>query len=643
MDDSNNKRIIRLDKENKRSFGICIVKGEQNRQSGIFIKDIVPQSPAYMCGKLKVGDQILSLNDRDIRNATEQIVIELIKNAGKVINLEIRPNDSIKEIYKPSALKRQPTQTKAEEQNGMNNNNNNNNNDSNVQEDNISDKFDPSFYDDEDENMNLTGRMLSSSGYEIDRASAANANLSETEKAASNEKEDVFGYTNFKIKKRYGKLGKIVKATFERQDNEDIGLAFAGHKDRQKMACFIAGINPVGPCKKADLQVGDEVLEMNGNVLKDRCHLNVSCVYKTIPGNTITFIVLRRSNYSSVMSVKPVTKFSEAVDETKWLFTAYKNVRKVQIRKTGVCIGIMVIAGKHVEVGNGIFISDLQEGSVAQEAGLKVGEMILAINKDILVETSYDTAVGIIKRSKGVINFVIANLKSEEQLKKEKEAEEKKKIEQEKKEKIKAEPEKPKDPLTCEIFSNTKTGIEIKTEKKPLGVIVVGGKNNYVTTGVVITHIYPDGMFAKDNRLEIFDQILEINGINLNFEQLRPGGYNSTLKVHQHFNLPYEKVNMQVYRASPIETETITVEVAKKPGKDFGISLAYNVRGAVITDMYPGGYPEIDTKLQRGDIINKINDTELENTSLEVCYSLLKAATGKVTLQVVRPKPNERK
>lgn len=30
-------------------------------------------------------------------------------------------------------------------------------------------------------------------------------------------------------------------------------------------------------------------------------------------------------------------------------------------------LGIMIIEGKHAEYGNGIFISDLQEGSVAAE------------------------------------------------------------------------------------------------------------------------------------------------------------------------------------------------------------------------------------------------------------------------------------
>ena len=75
--------------------------------------------------------------------------------------------------------------------------------------------------------------------------------------------------------------------------NSDLGLALAGHKDRQKMACFVAGINPSGICANADLKPGDEILEINGNVLLDRCHLNASVVFKNLPGGRIVFVILR--------------------------------------------------------------------------------------------------------------------------------------------------------------------------------------------------------------------------------------------------------------------------------------------------------------------------------------------------------------
>lgn len=79
--------------------------------------------------------------------------------------------------------------------------------------------------------------------------------------------------------------------------------------------------------------------------------------------------------------------------------------------------------------------------------------------------------MALLKRAEGIVNLVVLTLKSEEQLKKEE-----KKLEKD----VPKEPEKPVDPATIEVTPGQKIVMEIKTDKKPLGVIVVGGKNNYV-------------------------------------------------------------------------------------------------------------------------------------------------------------------
>lgn len=91
----------------------------------------------------------------------------------------------------------------------------------------------------------------------------------------------------------------------------------------------------------------------------------------------------------------------------------------------GPSLGIMIIEGKHSELGQGIFVSDIQEGSnaekvkiiikkkkkegadktietwpsihnfptvifISMQAGLLIGEMILAVNKDLLIDCNYD-------------------------------------------------------------------------------------------------------------------------------------------------------------------------------------------------------------------------------------------------------------
>lgn len=55
-----------------------------------------------------------------------------------------------------------------------------------------------------------------------------------------------------------------------------------------------------------------------------------------------------------------------------------------------------------------------------------------------------------------------------------------------------------------------------------------------------------------------------------------------------------------------------------------------------------GQYPEIDNKLQRGDIITKFNGDALEGLPFQVCYALFKGANGKISMEVTRPKPTLR-
>ncbi|XP_073812911.1 inactivation no afterpotential D [Musca autumnalis] len=627
---------VALDKTGKKSFGISIVRGEikdspNTKTNGIFIKGIVPDSPAQLCGKLKVGDRILSINGKDVRNATEPEVIMLIKDAGMVINLEVQSVDQSQESNKPvengfamnkNKFQQSIKQAPAPKPPNVNSMLKNTNYAATV-------SSGPSGGgggggdDDEEDERDMTGRIRTEAGIEIDRASAGNCKLNNAEKARDKEKEDEFGYTMAKINKRYNMLKDVRRVELTRPPNTPLGMALAGHVDRQKMACFVAGIDPEGLVASLDIKPGDEIVEVNGVVLKNRCHLNASVVFKNIVTEKIVLITSRRKPSDDGMSVKPVKQFPPKIDDTKFLFEQFPKARTVAVKKEGF-IGIMIIYGKHVEVGNGIFISDLREGSNAEEAGIKVGDMLLAVNKDVTLESTYDEAVALLKRAEGVVNLCVLTLKPEEK-KEEKKEEEKPK-----------EPEKI-DPATAPVKPNTKMVIELKVEKKPLGVIVVGGKNNHVKTGCVITHIYPEGAVATDNRLQIYDHIIEVQGKQMDCTSM------TTLKIHQPFYTCYDNLlTLQVYRADPPEIETFKVEFNRKPGKDIGLSLAPNVKGCTITEITSAGYADIDNKLQRGDIITKFNGDSLEDCTFEVCYALFKGATGKISLEVTRPKPTVR-
>lgn len=149
---------------------------------------------------------------------------------------------------------------------------------------------------------------------------------------------------------------------------------------------------------------------MNGYALFGRCHLNASAVIKNLDGPVYRILVLRRESALKEMAVKPLTQFpvhleQEALEEKYHRFTG---VRTVTVRKSTLGLGIMIIEGKHTDLGRGVFISDIQSGSPAEQSGLAVGDMILCVNQTDLICSDYDTAASLLKNAEGLLSIVVA-------------------------------------------------------------------------------------------------------------------------------------------------------------------------------------------------------------------------------------------
>lgn len=54
---------------------------------------IIEGSPADRCGKLKVGDRILAVNNQSIVNMPHADIVKLIKDAGLSVTLRIIPQE----------------------------------------------------------------------------------------------------------------------------------------------------------------------------------------------------------------------------------------------------------------------------------------------------------------------------------------------------------------------------------------------------------------------------------------------------------------------------------------------------------------------------------------------------------------------
>ncbi|KAE8746965.1 hypothetical protein FOCC_FOCC006385 [Frankliniella occidentalis] len=479
-----------------------------------------------------------------------------------------------------------------------------------------------------------------------------------------------------KIRKRYGPAvslagsgGSVELAVLERGPS-GLGLSLAGHKDRARMAVLVCGLNPNGTAyKNGDIKVGDEILE-------GRCHLNASAIIKGLPGPVFKVVVLRREAAVEELAVKPLTQFPVSLDDEtpEERYKDFKGLRTVLIKKGPQGLGIMIIEGKHAEVGQGIFISDIQEGSAAEQAGLTVGDMILAVNKDSLLGSNYDAAASLLKETKGMVNLVVCNpnkAKEEEGKGADGKLNAKGSTARSPTPTQPAAPEKPRlldsqnvtvpassrtahhspsrhpeqpalPPATAPVVAGQETTIEIAKEEKALGIFVVGGSDTPL--GVIVIHeIYPDGAVAKDGRLKVGDQILEVGGpkdsVTHDFHSITHAKAIAALR-----QLP-AKVKMIVYRDEAVEKEediyeSIEVELTKKSGKGLGLSLVVRKdgKGVYISDLVHGGAAEADGRLMKGDMILSVNGQDLKSASQEEAAAVLKTALGKVTVKVGRIK-----
>ncbi|KAI4790848.1 hypothetical protein KUCAC02_034363, partial [Chaenocephalus aceratus] len=81
---------------------------------------------------------------------------------------------------------------------------------------------------------------------------------------------------------RYGELpGELLSVELEKE-RQGLGISLAGNRDRSRLSIFVVGLHPGGPAARdGRIRVGDELLEINNQVLYGRSHQNASAIIKS--------------------------------------------------------------------------------------------------------------------------------------------------------------------------------------------------------------------------------------------------------------------------------------------------------------------------------------------------------------------------
>ncbi|KAG1952473.1 multiple PDZ domain protein [Pimephales promelas] len=577
-------RRVELHREAGKSLGISIVggRGMGSRLSngevmrGIFIKHILEDSPAGRNGTLKTGDRIVEVGGVDLRDASHEQAVEAIRNAANPVVFLVQ---SIIHKDKTSAL------------------------DDAVEEVSVFNLKTSSEKLNREEGKIILATPVLSLPVVPHVGETDSDTLTEipdrlvlhNNGPPDDEEEDEYGYSWKKVTERYGRLpGQLHMIELEK-GRTGLGLSLAGNRDRSRMSVFVVGIDPNGAAgRDGHIVVGDELLEINGQVLYGRSHQNASAIIKSAPSK-VKIIFIRNGDALSQMAVGPM-KEADSPDthtETETPGSALDMIQHITVPVEDGGVGINL---KEDDSRNGCIIHSVDEnGAAGRDGMIALGHRLLAVDEEM---TSSETEP-IRNSSRCSTPGTLAS-----------------------------------DPATCPIIPGCETTIEISKGRTGLGLSIVGGCDTLLGT-IIIHEVYEEGAASKDGRLWAGDQILEVNGIDLRVAT-HDEAINVLRQTPQHVRLSVFRDEGQ-YKEEEL-WDTLTIELQKKPGHGLGLSIIgrRNDTGVFVSDIVKGGVVETDGRLMQGDQILSVNGEDVRSATQEYVAALLKNCAGPIRLDVGR-------
>ncbi|XP_071953522.1 multiple PDZ domain protein-like isoform X2 [Antedon mediterranea] len=627
-------RMVELLKEPHKSLGISIIGGRTAEQQGIYIKHILDGSPAGRNGSLQTGDRILQVNGIDLRKATHEEAVDIIRKTSNPVQFLIQSlpvgEDIIVEANEVTAV------------------------------------------------LVQSGTLPRKPG-QLELAGEAGTDECDNEEGD----EDQFGYSLKKMCQKYNDLDGEIHIIDLQKGAMGLGVSLAGNRDKSKLSVFVVGIDSDGSAADdGRLHIADEILEINGNQVYGRSHQNASAIIKTT-GQMVTMVICRCEDAINQLAVHPLTSPSSqlvgrdgggggAKSNKKKDFASYSNVHTISLTRSQTGLGFTILEDVDEDGNSRIFVKDVTAGgAAAQDGRLRCGDQILAVNNQSLIGLSKLSAISVLKNTKGKVVLTVnatanqSNVHQSKPMEYQTDGSSKTNIQEaiiqpEQRVKERSKPTKiessdkspptiftpiispPQDPYTCELVAGKETTIIIPKGTTGLGLSIVGGSDTPL--GVIMVHeVYDDGAAARDGRLWSGDQLIKVNEVDLS-KAKHDDAITALRQTPSEVKLVVFRDSSAMFKEDELIYDKFTIELNKKPGRGLGLSIVEksNELGVFISEVVKGGTADNDGRVMKGDQILSVNGEDLTNATQDVAASVLKMSQGKILMEVGRLKGGSR-
>uniref|UniRef100_A0A3Q3WKD3 Uncharacterized protein n=1 Tax=Mola mola TaxID=94237 RepID=A0A3Q3WKD3_MOLML len=575
-------RRVEVWPEEGQSLGLSIVGGRHiikrlrngEELKGIFIKQVLANSPAAKTRCLKTGDKILEVSGVDLQAASHEEAVNAIKSAQSPV---------VFVVQSLSATPRVPTHTHTVSQ----------------------------------------GEELNES-----QASTLPPLRRPPPYRPPNQLEQELISD---LEQRYGNLqGELLCVELEKEQ-QGLGLSLAGNRDRSCLSIFVVGLHPGGPAARdGRIRVGDELLEINNQVLYGRSHQNASAIIKST-ASKVKLILLRSEDAVNQMAVPPLSTpppppalspvslevttqmhnhgipkesaSSSSSSDPSCCAVVPGQETLLEICKGRSGLGLSIVGGRDTQLDAIVIHEVYEEGAAARDGRLWAGDQILEVNGVDLRGASHEEAIAALRQTSANVRLTV--LRDEAQY---------------------------RDEENLDVF-------QVELQKKSgrgLGLSIVGKRSG---SGVFISEVVRGGAAELDGRLMQGDQILSVNSDDTRHASQEAVA--AILKVTSSSTAPLPRNSTT---ESPNDITSCSSSTGRAvfngPADSLGVSIAGGKGSPLgnipifIAMIQANGVAAKTQRLKVGDRIVRINGQSVDGLSHGEVVTILKNSYGNISLQV---------